>query len=273
MKATIKNAAFGLALSAFVFCGQRGLVGLTVDFSSQREWRYTLSVDLRGTIATPDTQRDFSSNAGCRLIGSPVPGQYAMLHVRACSVDIAMPLLSDAEKNNLIRQCNNVQFTLNLDKGSITPDDPDDLPLVKIGEWDLYKDMAKVLPALPRGMVRKGFSWDREKQMPIETKHGSGVGHLFQSFTLDSIFIDPKGSRMAIVTWKFTYGVEVKSVDSAGRFGDVPVKGGGQGNALLNISGKTLEKASIHFSVPSTKQGKIKISWEEDIKLIRDKSN
>jgi hypothetical protein len=243
---------------------------LIVDFSSQREWRYTLTVDLRGAIAAPDTQRDFSTNARCCLLGAPVAGQSAMLHVRACSVSIAAPLLSDAEKNNLIRQCNDAQFTVNVGKGTIMPDDPADMPLIKIGEWDLYKDVAKVLPALPQGRVRKGFSWDREKQLPLETKHYNAMGHLFQSFILDSVFMDRRASRMALVSWRFTYGVEVKSDDTAGRLGgDLPSKGSGEGSALVNLSDKTLERASIHFSVPSTRQGKISISWKEDIELIR----
>jgi hypothetical protein len=267
MKVFVKNVACGLALLAVSFCGKQETIGLTVDFSSQREWRYTLAVDLRGTISTADSQRAFSSNARCWLIGSPVAGKPAMLHVRACSVSIATPLLSDAEKTNLVRQCNGTQFTVNVGKGTISPDDTADMPLVKIGEWDLYKDVAKVLPALPQGRVRKGFSWEREKQIPLETKHGAAVGHLFQSFTLDSISLD----RRAIVTWKFTYGVEAKSADTAGYLGDVPAKGNGEGNALLNIGTKTLEKAAIHFSVPSTRQGKIKISWNEDIELIRQK--
>jgi hypothetical protein len=271
MMAFVKNVACGLALSSFIFCGKRESIVLNVDFTSQREWRYRLAVDLKGTIAAPDTQRGFSSNARCILLGVPVAGRSAMLKVRACSVDIAMPLLSDAEKNNLIRQCNNTQFAVNLSDGAITPDDPADMPLVKIGEWDLYKDMAKVLPALPQGRVRKGFSWDREKQIPLETKLGRGVGHLFQSFTLDSLFIDQQAARMALVTWRFTYGVEVKSTDTVARLGDVPSRGSGQGSALLNIGDKTLEKAAIHFSVPSTRQGKIKISWEEDIELTREK--
>ena len=270
MKVIVKNVACTLALSAFVFCGKRDSVVLSVDFTSQREWRYMLTVDLKGTIAAPDTQRGFSSNARCILVGTPVAGQAPMLHVRACSVTVVALLLSDAEKENLIRQCTDAQFTVNVGKGTITPDDPANMPLVKIGEWDLYKDVAKVLPALPQGRVRKGFSWDREKQVPLETRLGSGAGHLFQSFTLDSIFIGRQGSRMAMVTWKFTYGVEVQSTDTAGPFGGVPAKGSGRGNALLNISDKTLEKAAIHFSVPSTRQEKIKISWEEDIELTRE---
>lgn len=273
MKADVKNVLCGLVLSIAVFCGKQEQVRLIVDFSSQREWRYTLTVDLRGVIAAPDTQRDFSTNAQCCLLGTPVAGQAAMLHVRACSVSVAAPLLSDAEKINLIRQCNDAQFTVNVGKGTIMPDDPADMPLIKIGEWDLYKDVAKVLPALPQGRVRKGFSWDREKQIPLETKQGSAMGHLFQSFTLDSVFTDRRASRMALVSWRFTYGVEVKSADTAGRLGDVPSKGSGQGAALLNISDKTLEKASIHFSVPSTRQGKISISWKEDIELTREKVN
>jgi hypothetical protein len=82
--------------------------------------------------------------------------------------------------------------------------------------------------------------------------------------------MDRRASRMALVSWRFTYGVEVKSDDTAGRLGgDLPSKGSGHGSALVNLSDKTLERASIHFSVPSTRQGKISISWKEDIELIR----
>ena len=271
MKAYVKNSTLLAALLAGAFCGNREPVRLTVDFSSQREWRYTLSVDMRGDIATADARRGFSSNARCCLLGRPVAGEPATLHISACSVSIAAPLLSDAEKTNLARQCNEAKFTVDVGRGTIMPDDPDDMPLVKIGEWDLYKDVGKVLPALPQGRVRKGYSWEREKLMPLETKRGGAVGHLLQSFTLDSIFIDRQARRAAMVSWRFTYGVEVKSADASGRLSDVPTKGSGQGSALLNISDKTLEKASIHFSVPSTREGKITISWKENIELTRQK--
>ena len=49
------------------------------------------------------------------------------------------------------------KFTVDVGRGTIIPMTGMIWPLVKIGEWDLYKDVAKVLPALPRAGLERAI--------------------------------------------------------------------------------------------------------------------
>jgi hypothetical protein len=138
---------------------------------------------------------------------------------------------------------------------------------VRIGEWDLFKDLAKTVPALPKIKVRVGSAWDREKTIPLETKYGSATGHLLQSFSLDSLYTNNRSMSLALLRWKFSYQVEFKNLDTAGLPGSMPSKGSGTGNAVINVTEKTLESASVNFIVPAADKGDFRISWREDIEL------
>jgi hypothetical protein len=242
-------------------------VRLSVDFSKQRSWRYTLDAVVNGSIASRDTQRTFTSAAHCTLDGTVDPSDPKLLHAAVSSVSISSNILGEAEVQNLTEQAKGVRLICALNDGIIVPEDSTVLPLVRIGEWDLFKDLAKTVPALPIVKVRVGSTWDREKTIPLETKHGSAIGHLLQSFSLDSLYADNKSATLALVHWKFTYQVEFKNIDTAGLLDNMPSKGTGTGTAIIDVTGKILESALVNFVVPAAGQGDFRISWREDINL------
>jgi hypothetical protein len=166
-------------------------------------------------------------------------------------------------------QSREVRLACNLQDGMIAPEDSTALPLIRIGEWDVFKDLAKTIPALPKIAVKPGATWDREKAVPIDTRYGSAMGHLLQSFRLDSIALPASGKRLAHVGWTFTYLVEVRDRDSNGFLDSMPSKGNGTGRALINLNDKTLETASMSFSVAAPAEGTYRISWNEDISMRR----
>jgi hypothetical protein len=240
---------------------------LSLDFSKQSAWRYTLDAVVNGSIASLDTQRTFTSAAHCTLDGKADPSDPKILHAAVSAVTVSSNILAEADVRNLTEQAKGVRLTCALNDGMIVPEDSSALPLVRIGEWDLFKDLAKTVPALPKVKVRAGSIWDREKTIPLETKHGSAVGHLLQSFTLDSLYTRSGNMRLALLRWKFTYQVEFKEPDTVGLSGSMPAKGSGTGNAVINVTEKTLESASVNFIVPAAGKGEFRISWKEDINL------
>ena len=166
-------------------------------------------------------------------------------------------------------QSREVRLACNLRDGMVAPEDSSALPLIRIGEWDIFKDLAKTIPALPKIAVGPGATWDREKAIPIDTRHGSATGHLLQSFRLDSIALAASGKRIAHVGWTFTYLVEVHDRGANGFLDSLPSKGNGTGVALINVDDKTLETASMSFSVAAPPEGAYRISWDEDILMRR----
>jgi hypothetical protein len=257
-------AAF-LALSAG--CGNSNSVKLSLDFSKKPEWRYALSAAVSGTISSADTQRTFSSAAQCTLSGKPDAKNPAVLHASVVSVAVTSNILGDAEITNLKEQAKAARLSCALADGAILPEDSSAMPVVKIGEWDLYKDLATTVPALPKIAVRPGAVWERERSLPLDTKQGSAVGHLLQSFCMDSSRKNASGADIASLSWKFVYRVELRERDTLGLYAGVPTAGSGTGSAIVNVTAKTLERASVHFAVPAASQGKFRISWNEDITL------
>lgn len=255
------------ACTALCGCADHASVRLSLDFSKQSAWRYTLNAVVNGSIASRDTQRTFTSTAHCTLDGTVDPSHPKVLHAAVSSVSISSNILGEAEVQNLTEQAKGVRLICALNDGMIVPEDSSALPLVRIGEWDLFKDLAKTVPALPIVKVRVGSTWDREKTIPLETKHGSAAGHLLQSFSLDSLYSDNRNMSLALLRWKFTYQLEFKRLDTDGLLDNMPSKGSGTGNAVINVTEKTLESASVHFIVPAASEGDFRISWREDIEL------
>ncbi len=259
-------AALLAALILFGGCENGRSVRLSLDFSKRSQWRYSLHATIGGTIVSADTQRTFTSAAACSLSGSPDPKSPAVLHVAVAGVSVSSDILGPDEIENLKDQAKGVRLTCALDRGIIAPDDSSAMPLVRIGEWDLYKDLAKTIPALPAIAVRAGSTWDRERTIPLDTKLGAAVGHLYQTFWLDSIYAGGTGI-LAALSWKFTYRVEFRNRRSVGLLDSIPSVGSGTGSAIVNVTRKTLDRASIHFEVPAATQGSFRISWKEDIIL------
>jgi hypothetical protein len=250
-----------------VSCATDSGIVLTIDFSGRTLWRYCLEAGIDGAIASADTQRTFSSAARCTLSGSPDPSRPGLFHATVGPVHMTSNILSAEEIENLKEQARGMRFTCSLQDGTIAPDDSSLAPFVKIGEWDIFKDLAKTVPALPRTKVRKGSTWDRERTIPLETKHGNAAGHLFQSFSLDSVYKDRKNKTYAVVRWRFSYQIEPRTPDTAGYLDKLPSKGAGSGMALVDVSDKALQNASVNFTVPSASEGMFRISWKESISL------
>ncbi|HMD67232.1 MAG TPA: hypothetical protein VKF42_00035 [Chitinivibrionales bacterium] len=248
-------------------CGNSNGVKLSLDFSKKPDWRYALSATVSGIISSADTQRTFSSAAQCTLSGKPDAKNPALLHASVVSVAVTSNILGDEEIRNLKEQAKTMRLSCALGDGAILPEDSSSVPVVKIGEWDLYKDLASTVPALPKIAVRPGAVWERERSLPLDTKQGSAVGHLFQSFCMDSLRKDKSGAEIASLSWKFVYRVEFRERDTLGLYAGVPTAGSGTGSAIVNVTAKTLEAASVHLAVPAAPQGKFRISWNENITL------
>ncbi len=261
------SIVFALIITLSGGCSRNKEVALTVDFSGKRQFRYCIDAVVRGSIASIDTQRSFQSAAMCTLICSGDGKNRTMFHATVPYAKFSSTILGEDEINNLTQQARDVKLTCALDNATIVPDDSMDLPLIRIGEWDVFTDLIKAIPALPKTKVKKGASWDREKIIPLDTKQGKATGHLYQSFKLDSISYPANKFLIAYISWNFTYQIELHERDSLKILDRMPSRGIGQGQAAVDISNKRLEYAKASFSVPQASEGLYKISWNESISL------
>lgn len=246
-------------------CSSEDGVRVGVDFSRSPRWEYLFDVEVGGRFVDHDSTRTFSNGAVCRLLGTPRKGEPSALDLRISKVVIKSTILDSGECRNLTHQFENASLEIELDFGTVTVMDSVDVPVVRIGEWDLFRTFVRVVPSLPGRRMKLGETWEREKAIPLATTMGRAIGHLYQTFALDSMGTGVNRD-CAYVSWKFTYRIEPLEKDSAGAFSVLPLLGTGTGLAVFNVSHKYLASAKVHFKVPRPHEG-LDISWEETVSL------
>jgi hypothetical protein len=244
-------------------CGNRPVV-LSVDFNSRPEWNYSMGVTIGGRIRVGDSTTTVEQSLKCGLSGTAVKGEPSALNVFTRDVTLESSMLDPVEKQQILNALDSLNLTFSLGDGFAGVGDSTVVPSVEAGQWGLYRQFARMIPVLPNGKVRPGFSWDRHSQLPISTTQGDASGSVYQSFTFDSLVKLESGRRLAFLSWKFSYTVEPLRDDTAGLLDEMPHKGSGNGAAVMDVDGKYLVKASVGFAVPQgPSSDPYSIEWNE----------
>jgi len=244
-------------------CQRAGRVELSIDFSQAASWRYVFGIDIKGIASQGDSAREFSNSLRTYLSGERSPHDDAAVRFRTGQTVVHSNFLSEQERNHLARQCENLVLFFSPHEGAVEASDTAVTPLLTVGGWDLYRSFARVLPVLPESPVGVGASWERERTFPIETSMGNATGMLYQLFTLDSVF-SADSNKFASLSWRFTYRIQP---DSAGALDSLPLSGSGNGNAVIDMTGKRMIKAHALFEVPPKQKARQKISWQETVHI------
>jgi hypothetical protein len=260
MKQLTISAIFSFAL-LLCSCHRSERVTLTIDFSQAPSWKYLFAIDIAGHIKTADSSRRFSSSLRTYLSGEKTPHDAGAVRFKTGQAMIQSNFLSDQERVLLEKQCENIVLYFSPREGAVQVVDTALPPLFNFGGWDLYRSFTRVLPVLPESPIAIGGTWERERNIPIETSAGNATGWLFQSFVLDSIFtID--SSRYAALSWQFTYRIQP---DSSAVLDSLPLRGSGTGSATIDLSRKRMRTAHAFFEVPERSDNAIKATWQETV--------
>jgi hypothetical protein len=252
-----------ILLSIFLLSCRNGeKVILRLALPSAHEWNYLFSVDIKSSIGKDSSISCFNSSLRTYLRSNSLE-RNGIVNFRLYAPRITSNFLSEQEKYNLERQFEKLVLTLRTKEGAVDTRDTVDLPVIMVGEWDLFRSFLKVLPALPERPVRAGERWERERQFPLETNHGKAIGHLYQLFTLDSISSDNMVKK-AYLSWRFKYQIEPLSTDSI-FLEKLPLNGNGKGRAVFDLNNKTIEIAHAFFSTQS--ESFSDITWMETVHL------
>jgi hypothetical protein len=260
MKQLTVSVISGIAL-LLCSCFRSERVALTIDFSQAPSWKYLFAIDITGHIKAADSSREFSSSLRTYLSGEKTPHDAGAVRFKTGQTMIQSDFLSDQERNHLEKQCENIILYFSPREGAVQAVDTALPPLFNVGGWDLFRSFARVLPVLPESPVAIGETWERERNIPIETSVGNATGWLFQSFILDSIFMIDS-SRCAALSWQFTYRIQP---DSSGMLDSLPLRGSGAGSAAIDLSRKRMRMAHAFFEVPERSDAAIKASWQETV--------
>ncbi len=257
------------AAALVVSCSTGDRVLLTVDFTTRESWNYDFSLSVGGRVTLGDSVSSFSNSLKCRLVGHGDTTDPSLLHVVTQDVSVESEAFDEDEAQDLTRLLETFTVSFSLSEGFVGFDDSVSIPIVKAGHWDLYRHFVKMLPLLPGGRVRPGFSWERHKQIPLPTNHGDALGQLYQSFRFDSLVTGANGHRDAHLSWSFSYAVDVHDADTAGLLDDMPHKGSGRGAAVLDIDRRILRTAAVEFSVPHTVSSSVfSVEWDEKVSIV-----
>jgi hypothetical protein len=257
-----------LFVLTLVACTSRERVTLAVDFTTHQKWHSIMDVSVWGTIASDRDTQEFENDATCELIGTPDSSDPAALYVVVDTVSIRSSFLTPLEIENLCYQFHGKVIRLSLSEGMASVSDSVVFPAVNLGGWDIFRHFSRVLPALPQSPVKKGESWERNRRFPLETSHGDAVAHVYQLFTLDSLYEARDGERYGIVRWDFSYDITPETIDTATLFDNVPMHGEGEGYAEFNISQRYFRKAGIRFDVTKAAKNPLSIIWHEKVELV-----
>lgn len=245
---------------------QKSGVHLGIDFSKSPSWRYLLGVDINGSVVMKDSLQQFSSSLRTFLQGQPSERKNVVKFTVGGS-RITSNFLSEPERMNLENQFEKLSLFFSPQDGAISAPDSQVIPVIDVQGWDLYRNFAKVLPVLPGKAVQQGDKWDRERQFPVNSNHGDAIGHLYQSFVMDSVKLLDNERHYAYISWLFSYQIEPTQKDSLANLDAFPLNGNGTGTAVLNLKRGVIESAHAEFEVPCDMKKGQKISWREAIHL------
>jgi len=243
----IVAAAFTLTVVAG--CGRRERARIEIDFSNAAEWRYMLGADVYGTPTSVDSGQYFSGSLRAYLQGLPGEVGEGPLRCGLTDVNLVASFLSEEERSDVIRRLSELRVTVS--ENGVTLSDTAGIPGVLSGGWDIIRTPARVIPAMPNADMAVGSSWEREQRFPLSIPNGDAEGLMYQLYTLDSLYRNDSGVRVAAISWIFSYRVATKENrdDGGNRKLMYPLSGSGRGNAELDLARKKLIKSRATFQV------------------------
>lgn len=265
----MKRIAMGLVLALGFGSCSHNATRLEVNFLSRTQWVYALKVDVNGSLPMGDSVHGFENHATGFLVGEALADEPSTIRMHTDSLTIHSTMLTRAERQNLISQFEQTPLTIRLEEGAVEVREKLNMPMVMLGGWDLYRTFVRLIPSIPQSSVRPGSSWERERLLPLNSAVGCGVGHLYQSFVYDSLTKTP-GGRVAHVSWKFRYQIEILKPDSALAIEQITQSGSGSGVARFDLDERALRFAAIDFQTDVPLPSRQGIQWHEhaEMKLL-----
>jgi hypothetical protein len=239
---------------------------LKADYAGKQQWKYSVDYTSQGNFRQKSSNTAKSTDIHCVLFGAKK--EQKKLAVKADSVVVKSDMYSAELQKEIRDKLSKADYSLSLANGFPSIDTSVELPANSYLEWDLYRQLSKLLPILPVKPVKPGFAWERTDIFPMQTARGKVSCEVYRNYTFDKLHGDT-----AMVSWKFRYAGSSKTTDSASAMNEIPVFGTGNGSAVLDIKNGCILNAEMNFSTPVAVVGDVSIVWHENavIKLTEVK--
>jgi hypothetical protein len=239
-------------------------VMLKADYGVKQQWTYAVSYTSQANFRQKSTNTAKSTGIQCLLIATKKDAK--KLAVKADSVSIKSDIYKEDLQKEIKEKLIKADYSLSLSNGFPSIDTSKEIPASNYLEWDLYRQLAKLLPALPAKPVKQGFSWERTDIFPMNTPRGKVSCEVYRNYTFNVLAGDS-----AMISWKFRYAGSGKPDSSA--LNNVPVFGTGNGTAVLDVRNGCILNAEMNFTTPVAMVGDVSVVWHENavIRLVEAK--
>jgi hypothetical protein len=188
--------------------------------------------------------------------------------VQVDSVAVASDIYSQALREEIRDNLMQSKYSLSMDRGFPAIDSFARAPLPGYLEWDLYRQLLKLLPVLPDKPIKPGYTWERFYSLPLHTVRGRASCDVYRFYTFSGLRGDS-----ATISWKFRYSANRNAYDSIDALDRIPVSGNGSGSAVVNVRTHCLLGGEMDFVSPVAVIGNVDVTWKEHaaFKLIECK--
>jgi hypothetical protein len=237
---------------------------LKADYALRRTCNYSVDYTSQGNFRQKASNASKSTRIKCVVHTARTGANKLGIKVERISItsDVYARELQNEIRDKLV----SANYALSLTNGFPSLDTSVEMPAAGYLEWDLYRQLAKLLPVLPAKPVKPGFTWERTNVLPMNTARGKVSCEIYRTYSFDKLSGDT-----AFISWKFRYAGAGKS-DSAA-LTEIPVYGTGNGSAQLDIRQGCILNAEMNFTTPVAVVGDVSIVWHEnaEIKLTEGK--
>ena len=232
---------------------------LKIDYKGKQTCVYSVEYSSRGIFKQKDSTSIKSTSVRGVL---SFTNKQKNLSVKVDSISISSDMLKEEQRKEIAQKLIKPEYSLSLSLGFPSIDSEAIMPIEQYMEWDLIRQLAKLLPALPDKPIRSGFKWERTVTLPLQTARGKTPCEIYRAYTLNTV----QGDR-AMISWKLTYTASKKAVDSTDVLRHIPVAGKGAGSAILDLRNRNIVSAEMDFTTPLGTVGEISVTWSEKASL------
>jgi hypothetical protein len=231
-------------------------VVLKMDYNGKHQCGYTVDYTSKGNFKQKNAVSIKTTDVRCVI--SAAHEMQDLLFVKVDSITIKSDLYKEDVKKDLREKLLKSNHPLSLVNGFPSIDTSAELPAEGYLEWDLYRQLAKLLPTLPGKPIKPGFSWERTFTLPLRTARGLTPCEVYRSYTFKKLVGDT-----AMISWNFKYTAGKEPAANADALNQIPVAGKGSGSALLDVRNRCIIKAEMDFATPIAVVGDVSVTWQE----------
>jgi hypothetical protein len=233
-------------------------VVLKADYSAKKQWNYAATYTSQGNFRQKSSNTAKSTEIRCSFTATKKGA--AKLGIKVDSVAVKSDVYKEDLQKEIRDKLIKADYSLSLANGFPTIDTSVEMPASNYLEWDLYRQLAKLLPALPAKPVKQGFTWERTDLVPMQTARGKVTCEVYRNYTLNVLTGDS-----ALISWKFRYAGSGKPDSSA--LTDIPVFGQGNGTAVIDVRAGCILNAEMNFTAPLAMVGDVSVVWHEKAEI------